>query len=86
MIGSLRWWLGRSDRRPLRRRRGPRPLMARLLSDGVRTVIVGHCSVCGVAFGARRGKRRQVSHLLVVHEQICPGGDRTGEIAFPLGR
>jgi len=60
--------------------------MSRLLANDVRIVIVGHCSACGVAFGARRGQRNQVAHVLTVHERICPGGDRTGEVAFPFGR
>ena len=46
----------------------------------------GRCSACGLAFGARRGQRRQVAHVLGVHEEICPGGDRAGEVVFPLGR
>lgn len=47
-------------------------------------VTVGHCSACGVAFAGRSRDRELVTHVLGVHEQICPGGDRAGEVARPL--
>jgi len=61
-------------------------LLVRLLTEAGRVVIVGRCSACGLAFAGRRGQRRQVAQVLSVHEEICPGGDRAGEVAFPLGR
>ena len=83
LLGSL---FNSNPRRRPRHRRRRRPLLIRLLSDPGRVVIVGRCSACGLAFGARRGQRRQVAHVLGVHEEICPGGDRAGEVVFPLGR
>ena len=45
---------------------------------------VGVCTTCRVAFAGRPGEIVSVEHLLQVHERICPGGDRAGEIVMPL--
>jgi hypothetical protein len=45
---------------------------------------VGECPTCRVAFAGRRGDVASVGHLLQVHERICPGGDRAGEVVMPL--
>jgi hypothetical protein len=47
-------------------------------------VTVGRCSTCGVAFAARPADRELVTHVLGAHERICPGGNRTGEVAHPV--
>jgi hypothetical protein len=45
---------------------------------------VGECAACHVAFAGRRREAVSVGHLLRVHQRICPGGDRAGEVVMPL--
>ena len=45
---------------------------------------VGACSVCGVVFEGTTERALDVRHVLKVHESICPGGRRTGEIVTPF--
>ncbi|HYR96389.1 MAG TPA: hypothetical protein VEM57_06605 [Candidatus Binatus sp.] len=45
---------------------------------------VGECTTCRVAFAGRRTEVASLGHLLQVHERICPGGDRAGEVVMPL--
>ena len=47
-------------------------------------VLVGSCRSCRVAFAARPHDREAVAEVLRVHEAVCPGGDRDGEIAEPF--
>ena len=45
---------------------------------------VGECASCRVAFAGRRAEMVSLGHLLQVHERICPGGNRAGEVVMPL--
>ena len=45
---------------------------------------VGACGVCGVVFEGTTERALDVRHVLEVHESICPGGRRTGEIVTPF--
>ena len=45
---------------------------------------MGECASCHVGFAGRRAELVSVEHLLRVHERICPGGDRAGEVVMPL--
>jgi hypothetical protein len=40
--------------------------------------------VCGVQFAASRERRAETARVLHVHESICPGGQRAGEVATPF--
>jgi hypothetical protein len=40
--------------------------------------------VCGVVFEGTTERALDVRHVLKVHESICPGGRRTGEIVTPF--
>ena len=46
--------------------------------------VIGACAVCGVKFAASRKHRAEVARVLRVHETICPGGHRSGEVATPF--
>jgi hypothetical protein len=64
-----------------------RNLMPRLLTKRVprrRPSVVGACGVCGVQFAASRERRAETARVLHVHESICPGGQRAGEVATPF--
>ena len=64
-----------------------RSLMPRLLTQRVprrRPRVVGACGVCGVQFAASRDRRAEAARVLRVHESICPGGQRSGEVATPF--
>ena len=64
-----------------------RSLMPRLLTNRVprrRPSVVGACAVCGVTFAASRERLAEAAHVLRVHESICPGGQRAGEVATPF--
>ena len=66
------------------RRRSPMPrLLARRVPHRAPSVI-GACAVCGVKFAASREHRAEVARVLRVHETICPGGHRSGEVATPF--
>ena len=45
---------------------------------------VGACGVCGVVFEGTAERALDVRHVLDVHESICPGGRRAGEIVAPF--
>jgi hypothetical protein len=45
---------------------------------------VGACGVCGVVFEGTTERAVDVRHVLDVHESICPGGRRAGEIVSPF--
>ena len=45
---------------------------------------VGACCVCGVVFEGTIERALDIRHVLAVHESICPGGRRTGEIVSPF--
>jgi hypothetical protein len=45
---------------------------------------VGACGVCGVVFEGTTERALDVRHVLDVHESICPGGRRAGEIVAPF--
>jgi hypothetical protein len=45
---------------------------------------VGACGVCGVTFAGTTKRAPDVRHVLGVHESICPGGRRTGEVVTPF--
>jgi hypothetical protein len=47
-------------------------------------VIVGQCTSCLVRFAAHVEHRADVRYLLTVHTQLCPGGQRSGEVVWPL--
>jgi hypothetical protein len=59
---------------------GERP--ARVLPKG--RDAVGACGVCGVVFEGTSERALDVRHVLDVHESICPGGRRAGEIVAPF--
>jgi hypothetical protein len=46
--------------------------------------VVGACGVCGVTFSGTTERVPDVRVVLGVHERICPGGSRTGEIVSPF--
>ena len=77
-VGGLRARLGRARRRSLMPR-----LLARRVPRRAPSVI-GACAVCGVKFAASRKHRAEVARVLRVHETICPGGHRSGEVATPF--
>jgi hypothetical protein len=56
---------------------------ARDLPKGGRDA-VGACGVCGVVFEGTAERALDVRHVLDVHESICPGGRRSGEIVAPF--
>ena len=60
--------------------------MIRIVTAPRRVFVAGTCAACGLAFAGPHRRRRVVAAVLRVHEEICPGGDRTGEVTFPLGR
>ena len=63
-----------------------RSLMPRLLTKRVprrAPSVVGACGVCGVKFTASRERQADTARVLCVHETICPGGERSGEVATP---
>jgi hypothetical protein len=45
---------------------------------------VGACGVCGVTFAGTTERAPDVRQVLGVHERICPGGRRAGEIVTPF--
>jgi hypothetical protein len=45
---------------------------------------VGACGVCGVVFEGTAERALDVRHVLEVHQSICPGGRRAGEIVAPF--
>jgi hypothetical protein len=45
---------------------------------------VGACGVCGVTFAGTTERAPDVRHVLGVHESLCPGGRRAGEIVTPF--
>jgi hypothetical protein len=45
---------------------------------------VGACGVCGVTFAGTTERAPDVRQVLGVHEAICPGGRRAGEIVTPF--
>ncbi len=60
--------------------------MSRLLTKRVSRrppSVVGACGVCGIKFAASRGRQADTARVLCVHETICPGGERSGEVATP---
>jgi len=64
-----------------------RSLMPRLLTKRVPRrppSVVGACAMCGVAFAASRERQAEAARVLHVHESICPGGQRAGEVATPF--
>ena len=64
-----------------------RSLMPRLLTKRVprrRPSVVGACAVCGITFAAARERQAEAARVLRVHESICPGGQRAGEVATPF--
>ncbi len=64
-----------------------RSLMPRLLTKRVprrRPSVVGACAVCGITFAASRERQTEAARVLRVHESICPGGQRVGEVATPF--
>ena len=46
--------------------------------------VVGACTVCGVVFAGREAERGRVVEVLRVHQTICPGGSRAGEVVVPF--
>jgi len=61
-----------------------RSLLSRLLTKRVSAPsVVGACGVCGIKFAASRGRQADTARVLCVHETICPGGERSGEVATP---
>jgi hypothetical protein len=69
------------------RRAGRRSLMPRLLTKRMprrSPSVVGSCAVCGVTFAASRERQAEAARVLRVHESICPGGQRAGEVATPF--
>jgi hypothetical protein len=46
--------------------------------------VIGACAVCGVRFASTPARRAEIAHVLAVHESVCPGGDRAGEVVIPL--
>jgi hypothetical protein len=63
-------------------RRLPRFLTKRTPREPSRPV--GVCSTCGVEFVAPADRREHVEDVLRVHESICPGGRRGGDVASPF--
>ena len=64
-----------------------RSLRSRLLTNRVARrspSVVGACGVCGVTFAASRERQAEAARVLRVHESICPGGQRAGEVATPF--
>jgi hypothetical protein len=64
-----------------------RPLVARLLVSRrprrpPRTI--GACRVCGVVFAASIERGEDTAQVLRVHERICPGGLRAGDVVTPF--
>jgi hypothetical protein len=57
---------------------------ARARIPAKRREAVGACGVCGVVFEGTAERARDVRHVLEVHESICPGGRRAGEIVAPF--
>lgn len=43
----------------------------------------GACTLCRVVFFARPDQVRGTRELIRLHESICPGGERLGEVALP---
>ncbi len=46
--------------------------------------VVGACTACGVVFAGREAERVRVAEVLRVHQTICPGGSRAGEVVVPF--
>jgi len=67
-----------------RRRRGALPARPRAAAADDRLESIGSCRVCGVCFVASTTRRSEAALLLDVHQQICPGGDRRGEVITPF--
>ncbi|HJQ85422.1 MAG TPA: hypothetical protein VKA21_15150 [Candidatus Binatia bacterium] len=44
---------------------------------------MGVCRACGVTFAAGDDQRAQAAKVLGVHQAICPGGRREGEVVRP---
>jgi hypothetical protein len=44
---------------------------------------IGACATCGVQFAAMEEQRGNVEEILRVHQRICPGGRRGGEVIAP---
>jgi hypothetical protein len=43
----------------------------------------GACTLCRVVFFARPDQVTDTRALIRLHESICPGGERLGEVALP---
>jgi hypothetical protein len=42
------------------------------------------CGACGVGFIGAHGDAHLLTEVLRVHEIICPGGERAGELVTPF--
>jgi len=67
----------------IERRRRPVFHLSTLRAMPVRDA-VRPCSACGVLFVGPPERRAHVEHILRVHERICPGGSRSGDVATPF--
>ena len=45
---------------------------------------IGTCPACGVMFSGSPGGDEETAEILHVHEAICPGGDRRGDLVTPF--
>lgn len=43
----------------------------------------GACTLCRVVFFSRPDQVTHTRQLIRLHESICPGGERLGEVALP---
>jgi len=88
------WRLGQTDRDdgtavalfPSMPRALRRLLVPRLLTPRVPRRIqqpVGVCGACGVGFIAPADRVDHAEEILRLHESICPGGERAGDVVHP---
>ena len=63
-----------------------RTLVSRLLYPRTprRPRSMGICPGCGVMFAAPPGRDEETDEILRVHEAICPGGNRRGDLVTPF--
>jgi hypothetical protein len=45
---------------------------------------MGICPACGVMFAAPLGRDEETAEIQRVHEALCPGGNRSGDLVTPF--